>query len=435
MPYRRPARVLIVLLAALVAVPATHAQEAPAGTAGTAEPTCKVKSVVVVGAGAQTAESAELLRMVTEALGRYPCYKVRDPVESLEAGVGQASAAVEEGKREAETGQAEFLAMRLAAARDHFKAAVEAFGNGFPALPYSGPLFDALMHLGACEAGTGRHERAVDAFRAALRLRPEATLDDYAVVPEAEAAFAAARERSRSAGTGALSVDSDPGAAEVYLDGKFVGVTPWVEAAVPAGPHWVSLRKVGFERRGMAIDVPEGGSTAVPPSRGKLTPARRRPLYENAVVKLGRLGPDGSEAVEAIEDVKALFLSDLAVVVHASEAAGGRSARLSLWDLATMQRVWSGVEPEQGFVAELGRGTAESLVSRALAAYDERAGVKESGAATVKVRGGIHTKWWFWTIIGAAVVGGTTAALVLTRPQSESHGLPHDQTGAVVIRF
>jgi hypothetical protein len=100
-----------------------------------------------------------------------------------------------------------------------------------------------------------------------------------------------------------------------------------------------------------------------------------------------------------------------------------------------MQRSWSGIEPETGTASELGRGTAESLVSRAIATYDERTRVQESGAATVKARGGIHTKWWFWTIVGAAVVGGTTAALVLTRPKAESHGLPHDGTGAVLVRF
>jgi len=34
-----------------------------------------------------------------------------------------------------------------------------------------------------------------------------------------------------------------------------------------------------------------------------------------------------------------------------------------------------------------------------------------------------------------AVVGGTTAALLLTRPKGEERGLAHDGTGGVLIRF
>jgi hypothetical protein len=133
--------------------------------------------------------------------------------------------------------------------------------------------------------------------------------------------------------------------------------------------------------------------------------------------------------------VKALFLTDMAVVVRVQELSGGEVARLSMWDLTTMQEVWHGTEPEGGMSASLGPGAAQSLVARAVSKDEERARVQESGAATIKAKSSIWSKWWFWTAVGAVIVGGTTTAVVLTRPKAEKPGLPHDGTGAVILRF
>ena len=359
---------------------------------------------------------------------RQPCLKLRDTVEALEAGMGPSVSAIEEAKQHAEAGQAAFLEMRLKEAKEHYQRAAAAYATGFAALSYYGPLVDVLMHLGVAEAGTGG-TGAVSAFLAALRLRPDADISDFSAVPEAEPAFAKAKALASSGDVGALSVESDPSNAEVYLDGRLVGVTPYTSDAVPVGPHFVALRKIGYERKSMMLEVQKGGTGLVTPSMGRLAPARRKPLYDTTLAKLARLTPDGMENMSAIEDVKALFLSDLALIVHVS----AKGAKVSLWDLFTMQRVWSGTSADVG--GSLGRGTAELLVSQAMDAYQQRTKVEERGAATVKGRGGIHTRWWFWTAIGAVVVGGTTAALVLTRPKAETHGFPHDKTGAIIIRF
>ncbi len=429
------------LLAALIAVPAPVLAEIVADGGATPAPApaaaakCKARSVVVVAVGNLTREAAEFEQMLSDALLRYPCYKVRDVVDTLEAGLGEGLARIEEGRREAEIGQQESLEVRLESAREHLQRATDAFSAGFAYLPYAGPLVDALMQLGVAEAATGEPDGAIDSFRQALRLRPDADIADWSAIPEAATAFQAARRLATSDATGALVVDSTPAPAEVWIDGRFAGVTPLDEPSLPAGPHWVVLRKAGWVRKSVRIDVPAGASTTVPTAQSTLVPARRRPLYETMSAKLARVAPD-QDSPEAIEDLKALFLSDMAMVLRVQRAGDGFAAHLALWDLSTMERIWTGVEPETGTASELGRGGAESLISRAVGSDEERGRVEESGAATVTAKkGGIETKWWFWTIIGVAVVGGTTAALLLTRPKGEERGLAHDGTGGVLIRF
>jgi len=395
---------------------------------------CRARSVVVMIVGPASREVSEFGHSVSGAISKYRCYTAVDVTDSLEAGMGKGLERVEEGRAEAEKGMKAFLAMRLSLARDHFSRSVDAYSDGFAYLPYGGPLADSLMYLGASEAGLGRHEEAVRSFRAALRIRPDADPSDYSALPEVADAFDEASVLAGADVTGALMVDSRPAGAEVYVDQSFVGVTPVDEPEVAAGPHWVELRKTGFIRKSIALDVPAGGSAAVTADQGTLKPARRKPLYDTAMRKL--LASGDMEAMSAIEDVKALFLSDMALIVRVGRSGTGFSARLSLWDLATMQRIWSGTEPESGAGSYLGRGAAESLVSRAIAADEELAGVQEGGAATLMARKGVWWKqWWFWTLIGSVVVGGTVAAVLLTRPDGSDAGIEKDGNGAVIIRF
>jgi tetratricopeptide (TPR) repeat protein len=429
---RRLRAAVAIVLVAVTALPLpVLGQESPPQAAPQA---CKARSVVVLSIGVVTRESAEFHHRVADALSRYGCYKVRDVVDILEAGMGEGLGRVEEGRREAELGQQELTDVRMEEARGRFRAAVEAFSQGYAYLTYNGPLVDALMSLGVTEATTGEPERAERAFRDAIGLRPDLDVGDWSALAEARAAFDAARRRHDEAGTGALVLDSSPSEAEAWLDGRFVGVTPLDAPEVPAGTHWLVLRKPGWVRRTLVVQVPTSGTAAIGASQAELAPARRRPLFENAVAKLAKAGVDG-DAGGAIEDVKALFLSDMALILDTKHADDGWVARLAVWDLTTMERLWTGVEPESGLAVELGRGGAENLVARAVATDEERFRVVESGAATMANETPVWKKWWLWTIIGAVVVGGTTAALVLTRDQGGERGMEHDGTGAVIVRF
>lgn len=426
--------VAIVLVCVLI-LQAPFAAGQGVGSPGGAGQACRPKSIVVVRTGSATTNAAEFEHALGSALARHRCFRTVDVVDFLEAGMGEGQARLETARDSADAGIQAFLSMRLQEARALLAEAVDAYTDGFAYLSYEGPFVEALMYLGACEAALSNPGAAIRAFRIALGLKPGVRADDYSTLPEVTRAFEAARAEAAGGVSGALIVDSRPQGVEVLLDGRrFLGVTPLDAPDVPAGPHFVVLRKAGYIRKTVRVDVPAGGTAAVAADEGALDEARRKPLYDMAMRKLA--SPEGND-IAGIEDIKALFLADLALVVRVDESARGMSARVALWDLATMQRVFEGAEPREGVVSVLGVGAAEAVVNAALAVVEERAEVRESGAATYQARssGGIWSRWWFWTAVGAVVLGGVTATVLLTRPKEKAPGLPRDGNGAVIIRF
>jgi hypothetical protein len=425
-PSRRTAVLSLVALVAEVSAPALARSPEPAAPGPAA---CRTRSVLVAVTGPGGPELVDFRRAVGDALARYGCYRAVDTVETLEAGMAAGLARVDAGRAALEQGQQAFLDMRLPAALKALDKAVEGFSAGFGHLAHTGPLVEALLTLGAARAATGDAAGARKAFVGALHLRADADVADVSSMDEVAAAFAAAKGEVRAGRTGNLYLDSEPAEAEAWLDGRYLGPTPYDETGVATGLHWVVVRKAGYERRSAMVDVPDGGTASVRGSDMALAASRRRPLYESALAKLARGGPERVPK-DGIEDLKALFLSDLLLVFD--PGPGGLSA--SLWDLETMERTWSGVDAAAA--SGYGRGAALDLVARAMDSLEARARVQESGAATMKARGGIASKWWFWTVLGVVVVGGVAAAVLLTRDTGGGpEGLPQDGSGAVIVRF
>ncbi len=425
---RRTSVLALAALLADLAGPALATAAPSASRAPRAAP-CRTRQVLVAITGPENPGTVEFRRSVVQALSRFGCYRTVDPVESLEAGMAAGLARVDSGREALEQGRQAFLDMRIGAAIPLLERASDDFSNAFGHLPHSGPLVEALLTLGASMAVDGDEAGARKAFVGALHLRPDAMVRDVTTLPEAANAFKAAMGAVRANRTGSLLVDSDPPNAEVYLDGAFVGPAPYDQPAVAAGSHWVVLRKAGFERKSARVEVPDGGTASLLGEAAILAPSRRRPLYETAMAKLSKSGPDRGPK-DGVEDLKALFLSDLLLVFD--PGAGGLSA--SLWDLETMERVWVG---KDAATTGLGRGAAEDLVARAIQANDARGKVQESGAATIQAKSGIASKWWFWTVLGVVVAGGVAGVLAwqLDKGSNAPDGLDQDGTGAVVVRF
>ena len=99
------------------------------------------------------------------------------------------------------------------------------------------------------ERRVGHHRRAA---RAVADGRAEADRARGGV----DARRRAARRRRRSAG--ALTVDSRPTGAQVFLDGKLVGTTPLSLPQVAAGEHAVRLEHDGYRRWSSSIRVGGG---------------------------------------------------------------------------------------------------------------------------------------------------------------------------------
>lgn len=392
---------------------------------------CKVKDIGILIIGDDTKEGAEFGRQVVMTMSRYPCYKVVDLTENLEAGMGIGAARVEEGKEELEQGQSLFDEMKFSEAKEHFRLAVEAFSEGFAYLPYLKPIIDALMYYGATQAITGDRENAIKSFMKAIALKDNVSVDDYSILPEPKSAFERAKQLITLGANGSLSVVTEPPGVEVFIDGHFLGISPLIEPSITAGPHFIVLSKVGYMKKSLAIDVPPGQNVNISSPDGDMEPAKRKQILDGIRKKISSNDPERIRA--GIEDLSGILLTSRALVVQILESDGTYSVEFSMWDLTSQQKVWGGRYPEQGFVSTLGRGIAENLISLAVEKDEGRTKIKTTQRVTKR---GILSKWWFWTAVGVAVAGGTTTALLLSMKKGhEAKGFKHDHTGAVVIRF
>jgi hypothetical protein len=69
--------------------------------------------------------------------------------------------------------------------------------------------------------------------------------------------------------SGSLSVDSRPIGAKVFVDGKFVGSTPFVMPEIAAGEHAVRIEHDGYQRWSSSVRVVSGERARVTASLEK----------------------------------------------------------------------------------------------------------------------------------------------------------------------
>ena len=99
---------------------------------------------------------------------------------------------------------------------------------------------------------------------------------------------------------GMLSVTSDPSGAEVWIDRKKAGITPFNEPAIPAGTHQVVVRKYGFSDYKQTIKISSLQAAVIPNVKlmqhGKLDistdPLEAEILLDNKSVGKGRFTSD-----------------------------------------------------------------------------------------------------------------------------------------------
>lgn len=394
-------------------------------------PACRQRSIALVFNGEDSAALTEIRHEVEDQVARNACYRMIDSVLLLEAGVSPAQTLMQQGLDALDRGLGEVEEMRLEKAAPILREAVESLGRSFALLAHPRPLVQALLALGGVLAATGDPRGAREALIGAFHLDPEARVEDVLVLPEALEAQEVARRVLAAGRTGSLLVDSNPPGAEVWIDGTYRGPAPWDEPTIGTGLHVVSLRLPGWERKSLLVRVPDQGSSSVTGADARLTPARRRPLMESAKAKLARSGPE-RDPTGGIEDLKALFLTDLLLVVDLTP----EGTHASLWDLQTMDRVWKDFEAQALSGDSVSRGAIVALVMSAFRTDQARFQVAENAAIAPKRKAGIVNRWWFWTAIGVVAAGAVTAGVLLGRPgSSHPDGLSRDGSGSVIIRF
>lgn len=107
-------------------------------------------------------------------------------------------------------------------------------------------LFESLLLAGMDRRALG-DDHFDDAFIAAAAIRPDALLTQDRYSPEIIGRFEKARGRVVSGPRSTISVEGDPMASRVVIDGRDMGKAPIRNLEFAPGPHFIEIQRPGYE--------------------------------------------------------------------------------------------------------------------------------------------------------------------------------------------
>lgn len=243
-----------------------------------------------------------------------------------------------------------------------------------------------------------RSDPVAAAADATLAVRLDPAIDLTSLLPAERALVDRATQDSAIAAAGRLSVETEPVGAEVIVDGVVRGLTP-LELELPYGRHVVRVERFGRQPAASIAEVAAGETARV---ASTLAPAAGEDLVEQIAVKVAA-GAFDAGSPEALA-VLAQALGVRAVLVVEARAP----------------RIRARLFREGAWVAEGSADPAgpwDELLARLERAALGRTG-RTPGQAEVVPATPITGRWWFWTGIGAVVVGGVVTGIVLASQPS-----------------
>jgi hypothetical protein len=148
-----------------------------------------------------------------------------------------------------------------------FEEAIEKLTLALNLLTDKDKLIDANIHIGLCYFALGNKEKAKEQLIELLKLNPGQRLDPLYYPPD----FISLLDEAKVGILGQLKVESDPSIAQVFVDDKFVGVTPIELAEIAAGEHSLKIVKQGYKEREETFVLKAGEKKTVTVSLEKET--------------------------------------------------------------------------------------------------------------------------------------------------------------------
>jgi tetratricopeptide (TPR) repeat protein len=119
--------------------------------------------------------------------------------------------------------------------------AVQAFNATMAYTTQNRDLIEALLLLGFAHIVTGDEETAGKAFGRVVQLDPSRELDEINYAPRIVNFYNDIRTEVLAQGFGSIEVITQVPGAEVYVDGRRVGLTPTVVEKLPTGRHFLAV--------------------------------------------------------------------------------------------------------------------------------------------------------------------------------------------------
>lgn len=299
------ATVTVTVAVVTVAVAVLPASTAHAGTSG-----ASVVTIAIPETPQSQTVAVRVARLADEIYAYDPDAVLLDLERVLEGGDPPWVDKLNEAKQLAQKGKQAMEALELSVAADAYAGAVVSYEQAVAGLKDMTPLVETLAQQGAVYTLLSDARAAKASFARALALDPAYRLEKGSTSPKVISAFESATKEARAAGQGSLTVYSTTGAAEVWIDGVFRGISPFT-VDIGAGRHYVRVLRDGYLTFATGVEVKRGSEASV---QASLRPAARFAKLEELSVRV----PRNKESIKPIAELAAALQVDqlLAIVVE-----------------------------------------------------------------------------------------------------------------------
>ncbi|HEY2744801.1 MAG TPA: PEGA domain-containing protein [Polyangia bacterium] len=388
---------------------------APAATVTNGPQPVRVTTFLLKHPGLDDQALVPVMRALDDGLKRNPRLEMKD-LDTRLADFAQEvpQEQIDEGRLLLQEGQKALTALDLPTAIKKLGQAVEVLSKVLPYVKKQ-ELADAMMALGASHFENGDKKEAKRTFERLLIWRSDYKVDLGKYPPTILAIVEDVRKEVERQKRGSLEIRSEPPAAQAYVDGRYIGVTPCFADGLLTGEHWVTLKKEGFKKAVMAAQVSSKVQQLVS------LPMERSTKYllvaqalEGVEKSLGETTLDASA-----DNLKEVLFIDHAVFVRAAAAAPGTVKVDSfLYDLRTRRRLTRVTKTVPVARAEKELSTLASSLYLNVSYEAELVETKDAPPPKPYVRPPFYKTWWFWTAAGVAVAGVVLGATLAPRPKS-----------------
>jgi hypothetical protein len=293
------ARTLVVVALALLVTTGAHAGSG-----------ASVVTIAIPADGQSVQAAVRVARLADEVWSRDEGIVLLDLERVLEGGEPPWVEKLMEARTSAHKGKQAMGSLELSVAADAYADAVVKLEQSVAGLADLTGLVDALVQQGAVYVLLGDARAARASFARALALDPAYSLSREGVSPRVVFAFETAMKDARGTGRGSLTVYSTTGAAEVWIDGVFRGISPFT-VDINVGRHYVRVVRDGYVAFGTGVDVKRGSEASV---QASLRPAARLAKLEELSLRVAR----DKEKITAVAELAAALQVDqlLAILVE-----------------------------------------------------------------------------------------------------------------------
>ncbi len=221
-------------------------------------------AAIVRGVGAGSDKAAAFVEhFVGEALAKDERYEVADLGKALgDTESARIKRAFEVAQEMTDKGRSAYETLDLDLAVDHLNAALAKYERQVGSVSDMSKVAEVLMLLGASHILRGEEKIGAKRLAQAIAIHPTVEPDPRIFNPGMRDIFQKAGDELAKGAIGSLSVSSNPSYARVFVDGKFVGVTPMAVEKLSEGRHFVRLVKAGFAESGKVVEITGGHETA-----------------------------------------------------------------------------------------------------------------------------------------------------------------------------